>query len=381
MFCQKCGAYIADGTRFCPICGERQDVSPPSPPPQIRCPFCVRALEPDSVFCEFCGRPLTGQPAERSSPAANAPGGPGRPAPFPAPPVPGPDFQPASHRSPEPGRKNSKALLTVILILMLAAAAFAVFLFRNRIRALFPKGKKTVQEGGITATAIPSPVSIIQQQTSSSSSEPAAEPTPEPTAEPTPEPTLTPTPSPSPSPSPTPTPSPSPSPTPSPSPSPEPTPGPAHDPLDYETFDVATLADFQWVTYDIAHGILPSGMERLEDFEEIEGGWKLYLIDDPDGQFGSSMERLCRCAFGVDANGRGIGIRWDYVHDTSTDTGYEESSPDSFYYGSFESGVFDGLGPGSVRITDFWVADGHEYAVGKMIWPDGVPALMFLVRP
>ena len=154
-----------------------------------------------------------------------------------------------------------------------------------------------------------------------------------------------------------------------------------YDLQDYETFEPATLADFNWVTYDIAHGILPTGMDRLESFEEIEGGWKLYIIDEPSGENSTTMERLCRCAFGVDANGRCIGIRWDYIHNYHTDEGWDDKTSDSFFYGPWDNGVFSGIGPGSITITDFWHANNHEYAVGRMTWPDGVPAVIFLVRP
>ena len=44
-------------------------------------------------------------------------------------------------------------------------------------------------------------------------------------------------------------------------------------------------------------------------------------------------------------------------------------------------GVFSGIGPGSISITDFWHENDHEYAVGRMTWPDGIPAVIFLVRP
>ncbi len=93
------------------------------------------------------------------------------------------------------------------------------------------------------------------------------------------------------------------------------------------------------------------------------------------------MERLCRCAFGEDENGTGIGFRWIYVHDTSTDQGYDDNTPDSFYYGPFENGSLKALGAGSVTITDFYYLDGKEYAVGTMTWADSIPAAIFLVRP
>ena len=48
---------------------------------------------------------------------------------------------------------------------------------------------------------------------------------------------------------------------------------------------------------------------------------------------------------------------------------------------TWENGTLDALGAGSVKLTDFWYKDGHEYAVGMMTWSDDIPAIMFLVRP
>ena len=154
-----------------------------------------------------------------------------------------------------------------------------------------------------------------------------------------------------------------------------------YNPVDYETTDYPALADFNWVTYDIAHGMLPTGMVRLENFEEIRGGWKMYIIDDPNGEYGSKIERLCICAFGEDENGKGIVIRWGTIYNGTSGDVYDDEGPSSIYYGTWEYGVLDALGSGRVNITDFWYANDHEYAVGRMTWPDGIPALVFLVRP
>ena len=41
MFCQNCGASIAEGVKFCPDCGARQDLAAASAPAQNRCPSAV----------------------------------------------------------------------------------------------------------------------------------------------------------------------------------------------------------------------------------------------------------------------------------------------------------------------------------------------------
>lgn len=60
MFCQNCGASIAEGVKFCPDCGARQDLAAASAPAQNLCPFCGTELMPDSVFCDNCGKQING---------------------------------------------------------------------------------------------------------------------------------------------------------------------------------------------------------------------------------------------------------------------------------------------------------------------------------
>ena len=39
MFCQNCGASIAEGVKFCPDCGARQEPAVAPAPAQNLCPF------------------------------------------------------------------------------------------------------------------------------------------------------------------------------------------------------------------------------------------------------------------------------------------------------------------------------------------------------
>ena len=375
MFCQNCGASLADGAKFCPECGARQEPAAPSASAQNLCPFCGEALEADSVFCESCGRSLS----DPVSSAGNAPRGKETSAPPPIPPMPESASPQTTRPAAQPSSKKSNALPIVIAVILgVALLAFVIVRYGGSIRTLLKPDQGMPQDFDVDVLTVETPIPDAEATA-------IPETTPEPIEESTPVPEITPEPEDETVSESTPEPIFEPEAQPESEPVSEPEPedesSPRYDPLDFETFDPATLADFQWVTYDIAHGILPSGMDRLEDYEEIEGGWKLYIIDDPDGEYGSTIERLCRCAFGVDANGKGIGIRWDYVHNYGTDEGWEDNTPDSFYYGPWEYGVFSGMGAGSVTITDFWYANGHEYAVGRMTWPDGIPSVMFLVRP
>ena len=377
MYCENCGAQISDDSIFCPECGARQDTATSLDQAKIPCPFCGRMLEPDSVYCEYCGKSLTG----RSVSVGNFPRDADVDAPVPIPPKPknstssSHQKQSATEPTVDTGNKKTKIFPLVLgVILGITLLAFAGVRYGNTIINIEKPNRDKPQDDDIemsseatveSSSGTTSMPDMSREQTEEDmlSNEKSSETESEKVTE---------------------------APTESVSvqePKREPETHNAsesasfHNRLNYETTEPATLADFVWVTPDIYHGMLPEGIESLKEFEEIKGGWKLYIIDEPSGIDYSTMERLCRCSFEEDKKGQVISINWDYVHNNATDEGYEENTPDSIYYGSWETGTFEGIGPGKVTVTDFWIEDGHEYAVGQLFWPDGIHGSMFLVRP
>lgn len=55
MLCQNCGGQIADGAKFCPLCGK--PVENFEKVPQF-CPNCGAKLAPNAVFCNGCGKKI-----------------------------------------------------------------------------------------------------------------------------------------------------------------------------------------------------------------------------------------------------------------------------------------------------------------------------------
>lgn len=152
-------------------------------------------------------------------------------------------------------------------------------------------------------------------------------------------------------------------------------------PEEFSTNAEATLADFQWASYEILHGILPSGIEMLDHPEEVRGGWKAYIIDDPYGEYGSLMEYLANIYINADENAAEVTIDWDYAHNGAVDEGYTDTSPDSVYSGGWAAGRISANGSGSILLTDFWYQGGKEYAFGMISWPDTMTSAVFMVRP
>ena len=54
---------------------------------------------------------------------------------------------------------------------------------------------------------------------------------------------------------------------------------------------------------------------------------------------------------------------------------------DSVFLGKWENGGLWASGAGTIRLTQFYEQSGKQYAIGTMDTPDGIPALVALVRP
>lgn len=164
--------------------------------------------------------------------------------------------------------------------------------------------------------------------------------------------------------------------------SPEETTGPGDGHI-FSTSEKPDISDFGWVNDNAIHGnrTLPEGRICLEALEEIREGWKCYLIDDPDHQYGSTVERLLNVSIDGDNENVEVTFDWYFGHNTAADQVFEENMPDSVFTGTFADGTLSALGPGSINITDFYYLGGKEFAVGSMKWPDSIPAVIFLVRP
>ena len=124
MFCQNCGASIAEGVKFCPDCGARQDLAAASAPAQNLRPFCGTELMPDSVFCDNCGKQING------ASQANAPGERDTSLPPPVPPAPEPS---RTRRQEETSLGGWRALPIVITALLGTRSAMSCFPPRRAI--------------------------------------------------------------------------------------------------------------------------------------------------------------------------------------------------------------------------------------------------------
>ena len=140
-----------------------------------------------------------------------------------------------------------------------------------------------------------------------------------------------------------------------------------------------TLEDFQWLNYEIYSGGAPEDAPRLA-FPEIIGGWKVYLITDPQQKYDSFMESLMTAYIEPAQEGVSVTLDWYYSRIGETDEDFLDDSPDSEFMGSWADGSIEAYGPGSIHLTDFFRWEGKDCAIGWMVWPDGVDAFIAMVK-
>ena len=145
-------------------------------------------------------------------------------------------------------------------------------------------------------------------------------------------------------------------------------------PKSYSTYDTPTLEDFLWLTGEAAKGNVPAGAKRIVELGSVTGGCKAYL-------FGGNMEWLLNANIDVGQSEVSIMLDWFYAHNGETGEGFEDTTPNSTFSGPFDGGMLDAVGPGRVTLAAFWEQDGHQYAVGSFMWPDGELYTIALVRP
>lgn len=154
---------------------------------------------------------------------------------------------------------------------------------------------------------------------------------------------------------------------------------PYQDPSYFEATQESTRADF--LTPEHLQGTLPTDAEQITQHQYLCGTWKDYMLDDPKDKLNCMTERFIQVRFS-DTNGHAqLVIDWSYVYDGSTGEGFEENAPVSVFAGSFSGRQLDALGAGRIVLTDFYYLNDEEYAIGTLIWPDGMDSFVSLKRP
>ena len=157
------------------------------------------------------------------------------------------------------------------------------------------------------------------------------------------------------------------------------------DVLSMSTAAYATLADIEG--FSIAGGTgtwtqLPPDAARITDFTAVTGGWKAYMLTDPDNVRDSMVEDFFNIHISGDAAATTVTFDWYWRHFPTTDEGFDDTAtPDGVFTGSWDGSGIHATGPEPVDLTGFWAVGEKEYAVGTFMWQDGVTAVIGLIRP
>lgn len=150
----------------------------------------------------------------------------------------------------------------------------------------------------------------------------------------------------------------------------------------YDTTEKPELKEFtSWFSNDLMNGNAPADITRITDLGTVSGGWKAFIYNYAvaGNEHSKSSEELLNVR--IDGTEDDTNVIFDWYYARTDGKTYENKQPDSAYVGTWAHGRIEALGAGSVRLTDFWEQDGHQYAIGRITWPDAVDGTIALVRP
>lgn len=170
-----------------------------------------------------------------------------------------------------------------------------------------------------------------------------------------------------------------------PEPEPEQPPEPEQqpEPQSYETNERPADDDFlEWYTKDVMQNGIPADVEKITDFSQIVGTWKGLIYLDPHNERDSEGVELLNFTVGGTEDAVTLTADWYSIHFAAEGTEYsQEEENDSIFTGLWLDGALEVTGSGNIHLTEFYVKDGKQYAVGTMDCVDGVFACVAMVRP
>lgn len=142
------------------------------------------------------------------------------------------------------------------------------------------------------------------------------------------------------------------------------------------------LEDFLWYTEDVAYDGVPSDADIIDNIGSLTGGWKAIIIYDPNNEYDAGAMEFLNVALAGTAESLSLTLDWYQIFWANEGESFDETDmEDSVFSGKWENGGLWASGAGTIRLTQFYEQNGKQYAVGTMDTPDGIPALVALVRP
>lgn len=152
--------------------------------------------------------------------------------------------------------------------------------------------------------------------------------------------------------------------------------------VNLSTEERPALEDFLWYTEDVIENGVPEGAQIIDSAEFVLGGWKGFILYDPNNNYGANSAELLN----VDISGTGEELRltldWYLMLIPGETQAYDETDMDDVVFeGEWIGGGIQTFGWGELRLRRLYALEGKQYAFGSLETPDGIPALVALVRP
>ncbi|HFI0408984.1 TPA: hypothetical protein ACGOX2_000821 [Streptococcus suis] len=142
------------------------------------------------------------------------------------------------------------------------------------------------------------------------------------------------------------------------------------------------LEDFVWYTEDVAYDGVPSDANIIDSIDLLTGSWKALIVYDPNNEYDAGAMEFLNIALAGTAESLSLTLDWYQIFWANEGVSFDESDmEDSVFLGKWETGGLWASGAGTIRLTQFYEQSGKQYAIGTMDTPDGIPALVALVRP
>ncbi|MGI5979242.1 MAG: hypothetical protein ACOX66_07045 [Oscillospiraceae bacterium] len=159
-------------------------------------------------------------------------------------------------------------------------------------------------------------------------------------------------------------------------------PAPGKTGANFSTEERPDLEDFLWYTEDVAYNGVPAGVKPISNIASLTGGWKAFIHYDPNNEYDSAATEFLNISLAGTADSLSLTLDWYHIFWEGAGESIDETDmEDSVFNGKWENSGLWASGPGTIRLTQFYEQNGKQYAVGTMDTPDGIPALVAMVRP
>lgn len=153
-------------------------------------------------------------------------------------------------------------------------------------------------------------------------------------------------------------------------------------PAAWSTEERPNLGDFLWYTEDVLYNGVPAHTSPMDSLSLLTGSWKALIVYDPNNEFDSGAMEFFNISLAGTEDDVSLTCDWYLIFWANEGESFDETSmEDTVFRGKWENGGLWASGAGTVRLTQFYEQNQKQYAVGTMDTPDGIPAVVALVRP